>query len=45
MIKPETTSDAPDELARVHFVGIGGSGMSGIALMFDELGIRVSGSD
>lgn len=45
MIKPETTSDAPDQLARVHFVGIGGSGMSGIALMFTDLGIRVSGSD
>ena len=45
MIKPETTSDAPDELSRVHFVGIGGSGMSGIAMMFDDLGITVTGSD
>lgn len=45
MIKPETTSDAPDVLTRVHFVGIGGSGMSGIAMMFADLGIEVSGSD
>lgn len=45
MIKPESTSDAPMALSRVHFVGIGGSGMSGIAMMFDDLGIRVTGSD
>jgi len=45
MIQPESTSDAPEQLSSVHFVGIGGSGMSGIAVMFDELGIRVSGSD
>jgi UDP-N-acetylmuramate--alanine ligase len=29
----------------VHFVGIGGSGMSGIARMFVEAGIEVTGSD
>ena len=30
---------------RVHFIGIGGSGMSGIALVAFERGIKVSGSD
>jgi UDP-N-acetylmuramate--alanine ligase len=35
----------PDELGRVHFVGLGGSGMSGIAHMFLDRGITVSGSD
>ncbi len=29
----------------VHFVGIGGSGMSGLAEIIAQLGIRVSGSD
>lgn len=32
-------------LKRVHFVGIGGSGMSGIALVLRNLGFEVSGSD
>ncbi len=30
---------------RLHFVGIGGAGMSGLALVCDELGAVVSGSD
>jgi UDP-N-acetylmuramate--alanine ligase len=30
---------------RLHFVGIGGAGMSGLALVCDELGATVSGSD
>jgi UDP-N-acetylmuramate--alanine ligase len=30
---------------RIHFVGIGGSGMSGIAELLANLGYRVSGSD
>jgi len=29
----------------VHFVGIGGIGMSGIALIFLRNGIKISGSD
>ena len=29
----------------IHFVGIGGSGMSGIAEVLLKLGYRVSGSD
>jgi len=32
-------------ISRVHFVGIGGSGMSGIAEVLLNLGYRVSGSD
>ncbi len=32
-------------LKRVHFVGIGGIGMSGIALVLKNLGFEVSGSD
>ncbi len=30
---------------RFHFVGIGGQGMSGIALVLHELGLEVEGSD
>ena len=30
---------------RVHFVGIGGAGMSGIAEVLHNLGYAVSGSD
>ena len=33
------------ELGRVHFVGIGGAGMSGIARVLLARGQRVSGSD
>src|SRR5450756_1405917 len=29
----------------VHFVGIGGAGMSGIAMVLAKLGVRVTGSD
>lgn len=32
-------------LKRIHFVGIGGVGMSGIALVLKNLGFEVSGSD
>ncbi len=44
-IKPDLTQPIPDDLGAVHFVGIGGSGMSGIARMFLAAGHRVSGSD
>jgi len=43
--------DIPDEilpvgnLGRVHFIGIGGAGLSGIARLMTQLGISVSGSD
>ena len=30
---------------RLHFIGIGGAGMSGLALVCAELGATVSGSD
>ena len=33
------------KVKRVHFVGIGGSGMSGIAEVLVNLGFEVSGSD
>jgi UDP-N-acetylmuramate--alanine ligase len=33
------------QVRRVHFIGIGGSGMSGIALVAHERGIKVTGSD
>ena len=36
---------AADALGRVHFVGIGGAGMSGIARILLARGIAVSGSD
>ncbi|MDR3037010.1 MAG: UDP-N-acetylmuramate--L-alanine ligase [Coriobacteriales bacterium] len=35
----------PKKIRRVHFIGIGGSGMSGIALVAREHGMEVSGSD
>ncbi|MGJ3507319.1 UDP-N-acetylmuramate--L-alanine ligase [Enemella sp. A6] len=34
-----------DELGGVHFIAIGGAGMSGIARLMCELGLSVSGSD
>ena len=34
-----------DRLGRVHFVGIGGAGLSGIARIMLARGITVSGSD
>ena len=33
------------KVKRIHFVGFGGSGMSGIAEVFANLGYTVSGSD
>ena len=40
---PESTT-APD-FVRAHFIGIGGAGMSGIALVLHERGFTVTGSD
>jgi len=45
MIKPDFSQQLPAELDSVHFVGIGGSGMSGIARLFLGAGHRVTGSD
>ncbi|MGI3779853.1 MAG: UDP-N-acetylmuramate--L-alanine ligase [Janthinobacterium lividum] len=35
----------PQDLGATHFIAIGGSGMNGIASMFLDLGVPVSGSD
>ena len=35
----------PFDLGTIHFVGIGGIGMSGIAEILHNLGYRVQGSD
>jgi UDP-N-acetylmuramate--alanine ligase len=40
-----STVSLPDELERVHMVGIGGAGMSGIARILLDRGGLVSGSD
>jgi UDP-N-acetylmuramate--alanine ligase len=45
VIKPDLAMQLPAELGAVHFVGIGGSGMSGIARLFLQAGHRVTGSD
>ncbi len=36
---------APQEAGPIHFIGIGGAGMSVLARMFSTLGVQVSGSD
>lgn len=41
----EAARPLPPELARVHMVGIGGAGMSGIARILLDRGALVSGSD
>jgi UDP-N-acetylmuramate--alanine ligase len=43
-IEPTDTA-APESLHSLHFVGIGGAGMSGIALVLHDQGYSVSGSD
>ena len=35
----------PETINQVHFIGIGGYGMSALALLFLQKGYRVSGSD
>ena len=45
MIKPDLSLPIPDSITAAHFIGIGGSGMSGLAKMFLDAGIRVSGTD
>ena len=45
MIKPDFSQPVPDDLGTVHFVGIGGSGMSGIARILLGMGHKVTGSD
>ena len=43
--RPPAHSDIMQDFRRVHFVGIGGAGMSGIAEVMHNLGYDVSGSD
>jgi UDP-N-acetylmuramate--alanine ligase len=45
MIRPDLSLPIPTSIEAAHFIGIGGSGMSGLARMFLARGIRVSGSD
>ncbi|HLB30952.1 MAG TPA: UDP-N-acetylmuramate--L-alanine ligase [Gammaproteobacteria bacterium] len=42
---PESIKRAMGRVRRVHFVGIGGAGMSGIAEVMHNLGYTVTGSD
>lgn len=44
-IKPDYSQQVPADLGKVHFIGIGGSGMSGIARMLIKAGHIVTGSD
>lgn len=45
MISPDPDAQIPERIRKAHFIGIGGSGMSGIARMFLDRGVTVSGSD
>ena len=45
VVQVDISGPIPDELGHVHFVGIGGSGMSGIARLMARRGLVVSGSD
>ena len=45
MIRPDYSQAIPEDLGNVHFVGIGGSGMSGIARLIIGMGHKVTGSD
>ncbi|NLT25381.1 MAG: UDP-N-acetylmuramate--L-alanine ligase [Microbacteriaceae bacterium] len=45
MITPDANAEIPERIGKAHFIGIGGSGMSGIARMMLGRGIPVSGSD
>jgi UDP-N-acetylmuramate--alanine ligase len=45
MIKPDFSVPVPTDLGHVHFIGIGGSGMSGIARILIGMGHKVTGSD
>jgi UDP-N-acetylmuramate--alanine ligase len=42
---PDDSLNAPFAGRRLHFIGIGGAGMSGLALVARELGASVTGSD
>ncbi|HEX4027676.1 MAG TPA: Mur ligase domain-containing protein, partial [Rhizomicrobium sp.] len=44
MATPVTTR-VPLDIGAIHFIGIGGIGMSGIAEIMHNLGYKVQGSD
>jgi UDP-N-acetylmuramate--alanine ligase len=44
-VSPDPAPNLPFEGRSLHFVGIGGAGMSGLALVSKALGARVTGSD
>ena len=45
MISPDFSTKVPEKLGHVHFIGIGGSGMSGLARLLLQSGHKVTGSD
>ncbi|NOV32135.1 UDP-N-acetylmuramate--L-alanine ligase [Methylomonas sp. ZR1] len=45
MNRPHIDNQALGDIDKIHFVGIGGTGMSGIAEVLSNLGYSVSGSD
>lgn len=45
MIDPDFSVEVPEQLGKVHFIGIGGSGMSGLARLLAKSGHVVTGSD
>lgn len=45
MLRPREDGWLPDDFGRVHLIGVGGSGMSGVARILRERGYEVSGSD
>ncbi len=45
MLKPREDGWLPDDFGRVHLIGVGGSGMSGVARILRERGYEVTGSD
>ncbi len=45
MLRPRRDGWLPDQLGRIHMVGIGGSGMSGIARVLHSRGHTVTGTD
>lgn len=45
MNRPNIDNQALGDIDKIHFVGIGGTGMSGIAEVLSNLGYTVSGSD
>ncbi len=45
MLRPREDGWLPESLGRVHMIGVGGSGMSGIARILHQRGIHVSGTE